>query len=324
MKIKRHFLLVLAFISAFIITGCGNNETDSGIKIVCTSFPQYDWAKQICKDVENVDIKLLTDNGVDLHNYQPTAKDIIDIKESDLFIYEGVQTDSWVEDVLIDKEENQCINMIDSIGDRALEVCAEEFTDGHQLDETSEKEHDLHSENLEEHNHHHSLDEHVWMSLTNADIICKEISKKLCSLDKDNKDIYTNNENQYSKQLNDLNEQYENTVKNSLRNKILVGDRFPYAYLFKDYNLDYLAAFSGCGAESEASFETIAYLSKELDKEDLPAVIVSETSDKKVAESIIDNSNDKNKKIFVLNSIQSISKSDIQNNVSYYSIMNNN
>ena len=80
-------LFILSFTTAFA-------ESEKTLSIVCTTFPQYDWVRQILGDhVNDVDLTLLMDNGVDLHNYQPTADDIIKIAQSDLFIYVGGESD---------------------------------------------------------------------------------------------------------------------------------------------------------------------------------------------------------------------------------------
>ena len=122
-------------------------------------------------------------------------------------------------------------------------------------------------------------DEHVWLSLKNAQICCDAICEKLCETDADNAEAYRSNTKEYNKKLSDLDGQYKSAVDGAKYNTLLFGDRFPFRYMTDDYGLDYYAAFAGCSAETEASFETIVFLSKKTDELKLPAIMTIEGAD---------------------------------------------
>lgn len=167
-------------------------------------------------------------------------------------------------------------------------------------------------------------DEHVWLSLRNAEKLCDAIADSLCDIDSENKNVYSTNAAVYKNKLKELDDQYQNVVKNSTNKTLLFGDRFPFRYMVDDYGLKYYAAFAGCSAESEASFETISFLAKKVDELGLKNVMTIEKSDKKIANTIISNTKNKNQKIFELNSLQSTTSKDVKNGVTYLSVMKSN
>ena len=316
MKRKIFAIILSVFLILPVFSGCNNKDTSGSNKklsVVCTIFPQYDWVKQILGDkASGVDMTLLLDNGIDLHNYQPTADDIIKISECDLFIYVGGESDKWVDDVLKSaKNKNiQVINLMDVLKNSVKE---EEVKEGMEAEE---------EENSKE--EEPEYDEHVWLSLKNAKTICGAISDSLGKVDKSNADTYKQNSNSYIEKLNNLDTEYQNTVDGAKRKTVLFGDRLPFRYLVDDYKLDYYAAFVGCSAETEASFKTIVFLANKIDELSLPAILTIEGSDKSIANSIISNTKNKNQKILVINSIQSVTSEDVQNGMTYLSIMKDN
>lgn len=167
-------------------------------------------------------------------------------------------------------------------------------------------------------------DEHVWLSLRNAEKLCDAIADSLCDIDSENKNVYSTNAAVYKNKLKELDDQYKDVVKNSTNKTLLFGDRFPFRYMVDDYGLKYYAAFAGCSAESEASFETISFLAKKVDELGLKNVMTIEKSDKKIANTIISNTKNKNQKIFELNSLQSTTLKDVKNGVTYLSVMKSN
>ena len=167
-------------------------------------------------------------------------------------------------------------------------------------------------------------DEHVWLSLRNAEKLCDAIADSLCDIDSENKNVYSTNAAVYKNKLKELDDQYQDVVKNSTNKTLLFGDRFPFRYMVDDYGLKYYAAFAGCSAESEASFETISFLAKKVDELGLKNVMTIEKSDKKLANTIIYNTKNKNQKIFELNSLQSTTSKDVKNGVTYLSVMKSN
>ena len=298
-------------ISCLFITGCGSTEDDGKISIVTTIFPEYDWVRQILGDeIGNADITMLLDSGVDLHNYQPTAEDIVTLAKCDMFIYVGGHSDEWVDGVLAQANNDDMIvlNLFEILGDAVKE-------DEHQ-EEDDHGDHD--------HSHVHEDDEHVWLSICNAKTVCREIAEKLGQIDPDNKEKYEANYASYAAKLDGVDSAYKAAVDSASKKTLLFGDRFPFRYLADEYGLEYYAAFSGCSAESEASFETIAYLAGKVDELGLSAVIKIEGSDGKIAETVINTTASKNAKILTLNSMQSVTLNDVVGGVTYISIMESN
>lgn len=310
--------LLTLTILAGVLTGCfGMGNSNDKLSIVTTIFPEYDWVKQIMGEkAEQADITLLVDSGVDLHSYQPTAADIIKISECDIFIYVGGESDSWVEDTLVSatNKDMVVINLMEVLGEDI--VMEEEFVEGMEH-------HDDHNED-EEHasdEHEHIDDEHIWLSLKNAKLICQYIADRLAEVDGENKDVYAANTEVYIEKLTALDNEYRSAVDAADVNTLLFGDRFPFRYLVEDYGLEYYAAFSGCSAESEASFETVAFLAGKIDELGLNTVLTIDGVNHRLAQTIIETSQAKNADILSLNSMQSTTVSDIENGATYLSIM---
>ena len=290
-----------------------NNKTEK-LKIVTTIFPEYDWVRQIAGDkVSDMDITMLLDNGVDLHSYQPTADDIMKISDCDLFIYVGGESDEWVNDALKEavNKDMQVINLLDVLGEQ---VKIEELVEGMQ--DTEHEEEEEHEEK--------EYDEHVWLSLKNAETLCDAIAEALGNADPDNKAVYDTNKAAYIDQLVSLDNQYREVADQASVKTLLFGDRFPFRYLVDDYGLSYYAAFAGCSAESEASFETISFLAKKIDELGLKYVMTIEKSDQKIAKTIIENTQNKDQSILTLDSMQSTTSADAANGMTYLSIMEGN
>ena len=290
-----------------------NNKTEK-VKIVTTIFPEYDWVRQIAGDkVSDMDITMLLDNGVDMHSYQPTADDIMKISDCDLFIYVGGESDEWVNDALKEavNKDMQVINLLDVLGEQ---VKIEELVEGMQ--DTEHEEEEEHEEK--------EYDEHVWLSLKNAETLCDAIAEALGNADPDNKAVYDTNKAAYIDQLVSLDNQYREVVDQASMKTLLFGDRFPFRYMVDDYGLSYYAAFAGCSAESEASFETISFLAKKIDELGLKYVMTIEKSDQKIAKTIIENTQNKDQSILTLDSMQSTTSADVANGMTYLSIMEGN
>lgn len=349
---KNRILMMVMLLALGLCTfvGCGKESRKENVKysIVCTTFPQYDWVMQVLGDEkDNYSVTLLLDNGVDLHSYQPTAEDIATIAACDVFIYVGGESDAWVEDALKEttNEDMQVINLVDALGERVKEETIvegmehdhastpenqeeehmhveEEQEEEHiHVEEEQEEEH-LHAEEEEE--HEHGIDEHIWLSLKNAQVLVERITEAIANIDNDNKSTYQENCDVYLQKLAELDEQYEIVVDEAANKTLLFGDRFPFLYMAEDYELDYYAAFTGCSAETEASFETIVFLAKKVDELGLQTIFVIESSDQKLAQAIVSNTKDKNQQILVLDSLQSVTREDIDKGATYLVMMQSN
>lgn len=314
------------------------------ISIVCTTFPQYDWVKNILgEEAEHFNVTLLLDNGVDMHSYQPAVKDIATAGSSDLFIYVGGESDTWVEDALKEAKNKdlKAINLMETLDNFVKE---EEVVEGMQeerksLGHSHEKSSKEKQEQTQKESHENSqeingqkeaadeepeYDEHIWLSIRNAEIMVKNIEKAIEQLDSDNAKVYQNNAENYIKKLDTLDKQYANTIQNAKYKAILFGDRFPFRYMADDYDLKYYAAFAGCSAETMAGFETVTFLAKKADELRLPVILTIENSDGRIAEAVKSNTTKKNQKILAMNSLQSVTKEQIADGITYLQVMQEN
>ena len=296
-----------------------NSEETKKLSIVTTIFPAYDWVKQVVGDNKNVEISFLIDKGVDLHSYQASAADIAKITDSDLFVYVGGDSDDWAEDIIKENPNLNYINMVDSIGEAAL---AEELVEGMQDEEEHDNESEEHANEEGEHEEgEEEIDEHVWLSIKNAETIVSAIEAKLAEIDPDNKAEYEKNANDYLAKLDELDKEYKDTLSSIQNKTIIVGDRFPFRYLVNEYGIKYYAAFKGCDAGSEASFETVKFLANKMDELNMSDIFIIDGSKGDLAKTIVDNTKDKNANVLVLDSMQSTKSSD---NASYLDIMKKN
>lgn len=325
---KKNKILSLSITLAMcagLFCGCGKTA-DSGnsapaadaekkLNIVCTTFPQYDWMRQILgEELDDTELTMLIANGADLHNYQPTAEDIAKVGSADLFVYVGGESDVWVEDALKEATNPnlKSVNMLDVLG---TDVKEEEIVEGMMSEEEEEEEGE--EEGPE-------YDEHVWLSLKNAHALVQALSDELQTIDADHASVYEKNTTDYLARIDDLDEKYEKMVKDASLHTVVFGDRFPFRYLVDDYGLNYYAAFVGCSAETEASFKTITFLAKKVDEEQLPAILTIEKSDQKIAKTIQENTKKKDQNILAMHSLQSVTEQDLTDGFTYEKAMQDN
>ncbi len=324
---KKHILIFAAAFFAVCSLFAGGNKDNStynsGVpKIVTTIFPEYDWVTNILgQNPANAELTMLLSSGADLHSYQPTVADIMKISTCDLFIYVGGESDRWVDDALKEAVNKNMVvvNLLETLGDKVKE---EEIVEGMQGEDEEHEHHHDHDDAEEE--EEVEYDEHVWLSLKNAAILCNAIADAVCKIDTKNAATYKANAASYIAKLNALDTKYTEAVANSAVKTVLFGDRFPFRYLVDDYGLTYYAAFVGCSAETEASFETIAFLAKKVDELSLGTIMTIEGNNHKIAQTIAQNTKAKNQKILTLDSMQSVTSKDVKNGVNYLSIMEKN
>ena len=332
MKNKFTKLLGLAVTSLIVpfCASCNLNGGEGKMNIVTTIFPEYDWVMNVLGEKkENANVTLLLDNGIDLHSYQPTPKDIVTVSKCDLFVYVGGESDEWVEDALkqATNKNMKTINLMEVLGDAVKE---EEVVEGME-GEDHDHDHD-HEDGEEDHDHDHDheeeeeveYDEHVWLSLKHAQTFVTKISEAIGEIDKDNKAYYQTNATNYVNKLKDLDSRYAQAVKDGSKDTLLFADRFPFRYLVDDYNLKYFAAFVGCSAETEASFETIKFLANKVDELGLTTIFKIESSDGSIANTVKDATTNKNQTILTMDSIQSASTKEYKAGRNYLSIMEQN
>lgn len=300
-RMINYFLAISLF-----LCGCSAQNTvkTQNKKIVVTIFPIYDWVMNIAGDTsENFDITLLMDQGSDLHNFQPSAQDIITIKNSDMFIYVGGESDEWLDDIVAElPETTEVVCLMDVLSTRMKE---EELKEGMTSEEEEKEETEY--------------DEHIWLSLTNAKLSCEAIAEAMEKIG--DAEAFKANVKAYTDQLDQLDEQFKETVEKGTKNTLIFGDRFPFLYMVSDYGLDYYAAFQGCSAETEASFETIRFLAGKMDELDMHYILTIDGSDQKIAETIVENTVNKNAQILMMQSMQFVTPDD---QISYIDCMKEN
>ncbi len=345
-----------------LFTGCGDNKGDTNVasdqgdklKVVTTIFPVYDWAREIVgENSEYVDLTLLLKNGVDLHSYQPSSEDLAAIADADVFVYVGGHSDSWVEDALKNESnpDRITINLFEVL-DGSLKplVMTEGMEDAHNHHDDDHEEHthnhddhdhdhDEHDHNHDDHDHDHEEhdhddhehhhhdgenDEHVWLSLPRARTAVHAIADEFAKADPDHAEIYQTNAQNYEAELNDLDQQFREVSASGQVDTLVFADRFPFFYLADDYGLNYYAAFTGCAAESEASFETVALLAQKIDELGVKNVITMENRSHRIPETIIESTKSKNQDILVMNSLQSVTETQIAEGLTYLNVMKSN
>ena len=314
---KKFTALLLTFVLFLSLCPVSGLAEEAGkIRVVTTIFPIYDWVREIAGDTGNTEITLLLDSGVDLHSFQPSAQDILKVATCDLFIYVGGESDEWAEDALAEavNPDMVVISLVEALGENAK---AEEIVEGMQAEEEEEEGEEGEEEEEE-------IDEHVWLSLRNAQVFTSAIADALVQKDPANADSYRANAEAYGAKLAALDAAYAGAVDSAAHKTLLFGDRFPFRYLTDDYGLTYYAAFAGCSAETEASFETVIFLAKKTDELQLPAVLTIEGKDHRIAETIISSTADKNRKLLTLNSMQGTTANDIAQGATYLKIMEDN
>lgn len=328
---KKIFGLILA--GAVLITGCtaktekkdkGDN-TKGKLKIVTTIFPEYDITRAIAKD--KVDLELMIKPGVDVHSFTPTPQDIKTVQNSDIFVYGGTEHDKWVENLTksIDMKNKKVVKLVDGI--QQLE---EESVDGmkheHHHDDKKEDEHnhDHKHEKEDEHNHkgeEKELDPHYWTSPKNAIQMAKTITNALVEKDPDNAEFYKENAENYIKQLEGVDKELHDVVDNAKIKKVVIADRFPFRYLFKDLGLEYRALFSGCSVESTASAGQIKKMVDYVKENKIPVVYHIEMGKGELAETVAKNSG---AKVKLLHSIHTVTKEDFDKGITYIDLMKQN
>ena len=310
------FAIIFALFMMFVACGADSEKkaaVNKKISIVAAIYPQYDWLKNVLGErADSVELKLLVKNGTDLHSYKPSAQDIASIAGADLVVYVGGESDGWIEKALAatPKAGRVEVNMMKVLGDRVKE---EEVVEGMQAEE--------------EHHHHEEVenDEHIWLSLKNSVRLVSAIAQSLSKVDTANSSIYTANAAVYNGNLWVLDQEFASAISGAENKTILFGDRFPFRYLVDDYGIKYYAAFVGCSAESEASFETVAFLANKMDSLALPAIFTIDGSDGKIARAILEASKkSKETPVLVLNSMQSVTDEQIKAGADYLSMMRDN
>lgn len=291
-------ICLITFIGYLIITKTSNDKKSSAI--ISSNFIGYDFARAVTGDSSN--ISMLLAPGSEAHTFEPTPEDIINIKNADLFIYVGGESEDWVNDLLENSEipREKTIRLMDFI-----EAKEEKFPEGMEQSDEEEVEYD----------------EHIWTSPINAIKLIDAIKDKLSTIHPETRDTYTKNASSYNSRLLAIDQEFRDIIKHSHKKELIFGDRFPFRYFVDEYGLDYYAAFPGCSEQTEASSQTIAFLINKAKSDHINTILKIELTSDKLANTI---ANEASAKVLVLNAAHNISKEDFDNGLTYADIMENN
>ena len=356
MKLKRlKKMLAITVIVSMLCVMCipAYAADNKQLTILTTSFHEFDWVRNIIGENNPMfKVDYLVDDGVDLHSFQPNTLDIVNVSSADMFVYNGGDSDLWVQDAVAQSVNPNLItvNVMETLGDEVMEEkvvegmqadpnhthCAHDHDHDHEEDHDHDHDADHDHDHEDDHDHDHDadhaccdehkhVDEHVWLSLENAEIACRAIEKAIIELDPANAETYTKNADAYIEKLEALDEKYEKLIEEAPRRVLIFADRFPFAYLLGDYDVDYYAAFNGCSAETEASFETIVFLAEKMDELEAKQIFIIDGASDEIASTVKQTSKTaKDANIMMLDSLQSTTRSDMENGATYLNVMEEN
>ena len=303
------------------------DASEEPVRIVTTIFPAYDWAREILgENAENAELTLLADNGVDLHSYSPSVDDILKISGSDIFIYVGGESDAWAADAFREASavsDVKAVCLMDAVEDAAgTALREEEIVEG--MEDGHDHEHEDGDHDDADAGHETEYDEHVWLSLKNAVSCVDAIAEAISGADPAGAEMYKENAASYDEKLIALDEKYRASVLEGTLDTVLFGDRFPFRYLMDDYGIHYYAAFAGCSAETEASFDTIIFLAEKVKELGLHTILVIEGDSLSIAQTVIDAAGAGELNIGVMDSLQAVTAGEIEEGITYLSAMEKN
>jgi zinc transport system substrate-binding protein len=302
---KKFFCgFLAALLLGLSLVGCAETGEKARVSVVCTVFPLYDWTRRVVGDVEGVEVIWLSDQGTDLHSFQPSAEDVMRIASADLTVFVGGVSDGWVREALR-QSSGEALALSEWEG-VTLRCVSDESGHGH------------------EDGHDHETDEHIWLSLKNAAVSVEAIRQALGEIDGEHAEEYGENAETYLAELRELDGRYAETVAEAAEPRLLFADRFPFVYLTEDYGVDYVAAFSGCTTDVDADFSTVVRLSETADRWETEYVMVTENSDGALAEGVIRASSNPHRRVARMNSLQSVRRADAEGGVTYLSVMEEN
>ena len=289
---KSKLALKLSIVVASVIIMLGllsfiGKKENADSTIIASNFASYDLARAVTKNSGH-EVKMLVAPGSDLHHYEPSQQDVIDIQNSKLFIYAGGESESWTENLSAPEK----LKLIDTKG---LKLLREDGED--------------------------EIDEHFWASPSNYLLLLEAVMDKLIEIDPSNEALYRENANKYREEIQTLSEDIMAVTKGHEQKMIVFADRFPAKYFFDEYNLSYMAAFNGCAEDTEADAMTLATMINTINAEGIESVFTIELSDQKLANTVAEQTN---VKILKFQSTQNISKEDFESGKTYVDLMTEN
>lgn len=302
MRKKIFALLAIFSLICCSLTACVQPTAQNGdeLKIVCSIFAPYDFARQITGG--KAEITMLLSPGVESHSYEPAPDDIISIENSDIFFYVSEHTETWVSQIL-SSVENRSVEKVDIAS--ALGIQINEH--GHE-----------HDEEAEEHGEDNELDEHIWTSPKIATDMVRVMTEKICSADPENADFYRENSEKYIEEILKLDTDFQNLINGSERKEIVSGSRFAMKNFASEYGLTYTAAFDSCVDNTEPSAGVIAKIIDKIEEDKIPIIFYEELTEPKIAKMV---SEETGAKMLLLHSCHNVSYSELKSGASYVSLM---
>lgn len=314
-RFSRYLMYVLLFVLLSSLCGCSVPPAPNSTKlqIVVTSFPPYDFARQLAGD--HAEVTMLLSPGQESHTFEPTPQDILKLAQADLFILGGGASDEWAKRMIASSEldAKKALSMMDCV-----ESVPEELSEGMQQEYVHETHHN-HKE--ADHSKYYTYDEHVWTAPKNAMKICEEIAERLIAADSANAATYQENLNAYLGELSALDNEFSEIAETGTRTTIVFADRFPFRYFADCYNLTYFAAFPGCAGETEPDAATMKFLIDKVQEERIPAIFYTELSNRKIASAISEATGAKQ---LLLHSCHNVTKNEFERGETYVSLMRQN
>lgn len=334
-------------VSVFIV-GCaregGNDgdtqrDSDKKIKIVATLFPQYDFARQIAGDY--ADVTLLLPPGMESHSYDLRPSDMIEIRESDMFIYTGKYMETWAQTIIDSLDDSvMVVDVSDGITlereeDYFVDELEEHGEDGHDEDGHDE---DAHEHNEDEHGeeaahehddeeqhtshshagHTHEYDPHIWTSPVYAMQMVENIVDALVAEDPQHESEYRQRADEYIAKLKEVDSAFRQVSESAQHRTIFFGGRFAMTYFVREYGFACVSAYHDCSAESEPSISSVMKMIDEIKASGAKAVFYEELVDPKVARTIAEETQ---VKLLLLHSAHNVSREEYENGVTYLDIM---
>ena len=287
--------------------------------VVSTSFPGYDFARAVTKNT-NISTKMLVKPGAETHTYEPTPQDIIDIKNADMFIYVGGDSDTWVKKILkdVDTKKTHVVKLVDLVS-----TVEEEIVEGMEDEDEHDHEHDHDHDHKHDHDEEEEgpeIDEHVWTSPKKAMEIVKKIAKVASEIDAAEETKINDNAEKYVAEIAQVDKDLHQAIDGKI-SEIVVADRFPFRYFADEFGLKYAAAFSGCSEQTEASAKTISFLINKVKQDKVRKIYKIELSNGKIAETV---SKDTGAEVLELHSAHNVTADDFSKGVTYVDLMKRN
>ena len=305
----RRSVPLLLIVCLFLLFSCSSADegNEDRLEIMAASFPSYDAARAVAGDLAS--ITMLVPPGGGEHSYEPSIEDVIRISESDLFIYNGGESDTWITYILSDLDGATSTFSL-------LENAAFTLYEDEENIAWKEENHDGH-----DHSHGRVLDEHVWTSPENEIAIIQALCEEIASLDEDNREVYESNAASYIEDIREVQGTIRDIVENGMRREIIVADRFPLLYFVTEFSLDYYAAYPGCSSESEPSAKTVAFLIDKVRKDGIPVVLHMELANTLLSEVVAEETG---AAVMEFSSCHNVSKRVFDSGVTYVDLMKQN